>query len=280
MDYLHDFIVYLKSEKGLSCHTVEAYGRDIKSFLEKFSHPSCQNQIIQHLCQLKEQGYAASSIARALIALKVFCKFLLREKILEKEIAHAIDSPKLWQCLPEFLSIEEVEILLNSPQENSYKGARDKAILEVLYASGLRVSELCGLTLYSIDEEAVRVLGKGQKERLVPIGKKALKAVDHYLCFREAFKSDFLFLTQRGKPIDRITVWRMIKLYAKRAHIKKNISPHTLRHSFATHLLEMGADLRIIQEMLGHANIATTDRYTHVTAFRLQESFNKFHPRH
>src|SRR5262249_29447502 len=143
----------------------------------------------------------------------------------------------------------------------------------------LRVSELCSLTIYSVDDVSVKVFGKGGKERVVPIGKAALRAVDAYLGFREPFQSENLFLTQKGKVLDRSSVWRMVKRYAKEAGIAKSISPHTFRHSFATHLLEMGADLRIIQELLGHANIATTDRYTHVNISQLQESFAKFHPR-
>jgi integrase/recombinase XerD len=277
--HLDDFIAYLRSEKGLSPHSIEAYGRDIKGFVEKFSPPFCQEQIIQHLSFLKNQGYASSSIARALIALKVFCRFLFREEILEKDISHAIESPKLWQLLPEVLSMEEAERLLNLPFVGTDRGARDKAILELLYGSGLRVSELCDLTLYSVDEEGVKVLGKGGKERVVPIGKKALAAIDHYLGFRDRCPSERLFLSRRGKPLNRGAVWRIVKHYAKKAGIEKSVSPHTLRHSFATHLLEMGADLRVIQEMLGHANIATTDRYTHVSASHLQESFFKFHPR-
>jgi integrase/recombinase XerD len=276
---LTDFIAYLRSEKGLSPHSIEAYGRDIKGFLEKFSPPFHQDQLIQHLSVLKNKGYAAASITRALFSLKVFCRFLYREKILDQDVSQAIESPKLWQLIPEVLSMEEVELLLDTPPTQTYLGARDKAILEILYASGLRVSELCSLTLYSIDEEAVRVLGKGGKERVVPIGKKALDAIDHYLCLREQFQSEKLFLTRKGKPIERVGVWRMVKRYAKKAGIAKTISPHTLRHSFATHLLERGADLRVIQEMLGHANIATTDRYTHISASSLRESFTKFHQR-
>jgi len=279
MHALIDFLAYLRSEKGLSTHSIDAYRRDIEGFLKHFSLPIQQDKIIQHLSILKNQGYASSSMARALIAIKVFCRFLYREGVLEKDVSQTIESPKLWQLIPEVLTIEEVELLLSLPCVATYEGARDKAILEVLYASGLRVSELCSLTLYSVDDEAVKVLGKGGKERVVPIGKKALIAVDYYLCLREQFSVDKLFLTNKGKPINRSAVWRMVKHYAKKAGICKSISPHTLRHSFATHLLEMGADLRIIQEMLGHANIATTDRYTHVSPAHLQESFAKFHPR-
>lgn len=276
---LSDFIVYLRSEKGLAQNSIEAYGRDIGGFLEKFSSPFHQDQLIQHLSFLKAQGYASTSVARMLISLKVFFRFLYREKIIERDISQSMESPKLWQLIPEVLTLEEVERLLNAPSTQTYLGARDRAILEVLYASGLRVSELCGLTLYCVGDDALRVLGKGGKERVVPVGKKALNALDHYLCFRDQFSSERLFLSQKGKPLDRVAIWRMVKHYAKQGGIQKPISPHTLRHSFATHLLENGADLRVIQEMLGHASIATTDRYTHVTASRLHSSFSQFHPR-
>lgn len=280
MNYLIEFITYLRAEKGLSPHSIEAYERDLEAFLAIFSFPFSQEQIIQHLSNLKTKGYASSSISRSLIALKVFFRFLYREKVLAHDLSQTIETPKLWQLIPEVLSLEEVESLLQIPDTETFVGARDRAILELLYASGLRVSELCNLSLYDVDDHVVKVFGKGGKERIVPFGKEANLAIDHYLLhFRDRFGGDLLFLTQRGKPLHRITVWRMVKEYAKQAGIQKTISPHTLRHSFATHLLERGADLRVIQEMLGHANIATTDRYTHVSPSHLQAAFLKFHPR-
>lgn len=276
---LAEFLLYLQAEKGLSPLTIGAYKHDIEQFLLHNAPPLNQEQIIDHLATLKNKGYATATIARALIALKVFCRFLYRENIFEYDATQGLESPKLWQLIPEVLTLEEVEHLLHAPDPTHYLGARDQAILEVLYASGLRVSELCGLLLYSVDDTAIKVFGKGGKERVIPIGAKALTAIDHYLCFREQFSSEHLFLTRKGRPLHREGIWRMVKRYAKEAKINKSISPHTLRHSFATHLLENGADLRIIQEMLGHSNIATTDRYTHVSASHLQESFNKFHPR-
>ncbi len=279
MNHLADFIAYLRSEKGLSPHSIEAYERDVRLFLEHYSYSV--EDVIAHLSDLKARGYASSSIARTLIAIKVFFRFLFRENILEKNLSLMLETPKLWQLVPEVMSQAEVLRLLETPNRETFSGARDRAILEVLYASGLRVSELCALSLYSIDESSVKVFGKGGKERVVPIGRAALEAVDHYLVsFRDRFEGDALFVTQRGKPIDRVGVWKMIKHYAKAAGIQKTVSPHTLRHSFATHLLDHGADLRVIQDMLGHASIATTDRYTHVSQARLQEAFSKFHPRH
>lgn len=276
---LPDFIAYLRSEKGLSPHTIEAYGCDIEAFLNKGYGLDVEG-VIRHLSDLHSLGLASSSIARKLISLKVYLRFLFREKILHQNVSALLETPKLWQLIPEVMTQAEVTRLLESPDTKTFHGARDRAILEVLYGSGLRVSELCALTLYSIDERSVKVFGKGGKERMVPIGKEALKAVDHYLLlFRDQFQSESLFVTQNGKQIDRIAIWRMIKSYAKKAGIQKNISPHTLRHSFATHLLDHGADLRVIQEMLGHTHIATTDRYTHITPGRLQAAFAKFHPR-
>lgn len=279
MELLADFITYLRSEKGLALASIEAYERDIRSFLQNNASPFTQSQIIQHLSSLKRKGYASASIARSLFALKVFFRFLYRERVIESDPSHALDSPKLWQLIPAVLTIEEVERLLAAPDTHDFMGVRDRAVLEVLYASGLRVSELCSLTVYMVDDACIRVLGKGGKERLVPLGKKALSAVDSYLNYRDHLTSEFLFLTLKDKPLDRIAVWKLVKTYAKKAEITKSISPHTLRHSFATHLLEMGADLRIIQEMLGHASIATTDKYTHVSTSHLQDSFSKFHPR-
>ncbi len=181
------------------------------------------------------------------------------------------------------MSSHEVDRLLAAPDENTPEGLRDKAILEVLYACGLRVSEACSLKIYDVDDNFIKVCGKGGKERTVPIGRAALKAVDKYLSrcrVDTGGEGDHqFFVTSRGKPIDRIFVWKMIKKYALQANISKNISPHTLRHSFATHLLDNGADLRVIQELLGHASISSTDRYTHVSRKHLITSFEKFHPR-
>lgn len=287
--HIADFLSYLLTEKGLSDNTNAAYGRDISAFAKSLNTQGVkdfssveQTHIIAFLSDLKIAQYAITSICRALIAIKVLFRFLKREEIVPQDVSLHLETPKLWQLIPEVLSQDEVERLLAQPDDTNSYGARDKAIIEVLYASGLRVSELCGLQIYDVDENFVRVKGKGQKERLVPIGKKALAAVDHYLvCYRDHYDSQYqpaLFVTRTGRPIDRITVWAMIKDYAKSAGIIKNISPHTLRHSFATHLLDHGADLRIIQEMLGHANISSTDRYTHVSRSHLQEAFQKYHP--
>jgi integrase/recombinase XerD len=285
-----DFLDYIGSEKGLAKNTIEAYSRDIHafcSFLQTIHIAAytevTQEHVVQFLSYLKSMDYASSSISRTLIALKVLFRFLKRENHIPLDITHCLDTPKLWQLIPEVLTCQEVERLLEQPDDKTLIGARDKAVLEVLYASGLRVSELCHLCIYSVDDHFVRVLGKGSKERLVPIGSKAIAAIDHYLgkyrTDKETDRHQKLFLTKTGKAMDRVAIWRMIKIYAKQAKIEKNISPHTIRHSFATHLLDNEADLRIIQEMLGHASINSTDRYTHVSKKRLQASFEAFHPR-
>ena len=194
-----------------------------------------------------------------------------------------LESPKLWQLIPEVLTLEEIDSLLASPNIKLTSGIREKAVIELLYASGLRVSELVSLSLYDVDDGFVRVKGKGGKERLVPIGQKALQAIDVYLtAVRDRFKSEtenHLFLNAKGKPMDRIQIWRMIKRLAKKAGLARPLSPHTLRHSFATHLLERGADLRVIQEFLGHSNIKTTDRYTHISNQQIKEAFYRCHNR-
>jgi integrase/recombinase XerD len=290
LNLVNDFLAYLGSEKGLAQNTLIAYRRDIEMFLSLLkecgiSSMDCvqEEDLIVFLSALKSKNYATSSICRAIVAIKMLFRFLKREKVVEKDIAMHLDSPRMWQLIPEVLTVAEVEDLMRTPHMNSFLGARDKAILQVIYASGLRVSEVCSLNLQDVDDHIVRVRGKGGKERIVPIAKSAVDAVDHYLIHYRQYageeKTVPLFVSEKGKRIDRTLVWKRIKLYAKLAGIKKEISPHTLRHSFATHLLENGADLRIIQEMLGHSNISTTDRYTHISQRHLVEAFKAFHPR-
>lgn len=284
-DLVDEFIAYLASEKGASQHTISGYSRDTIGFIRYLetvhvnSFQTLKRQhIVDYLSLLKKKDYASSTIYRALMAIKMLLRFLKRENIIYTNAAHSLDTPKLWQLIPEVLTLDEIDLLLQAPDDSSI-GIRDKAILEVLYASGLRVSELLGLKIHDVDDTFVRVMGKGRKERVVPIGKKAICAIDNLLCLRHEVKSDYIFLSKTNKPLDRTSVWRRIKHYAKQVGIQKPISPHTLRHSFATHLLENGADLRIIQEMLGHATISSTDRYTHVSQKRLKEAFVAFHPR-
>lgn len=287
---IDDLMSYLAAERGLSPHTVEAYGRDTMRFAQWLQDRGqvnyadvCHGDIVSFLADLQSQDYASASVCRALMALKVLFRFLKREQLIPANIALLLESPKLWQLIPEVLNSDEIALLLSAPDRGTAAGARDYAILEVLYGSGLRVSELCGLHLNDVTDTFVRVMGKGRKERLVPLGRLAVTALDDYLArFRgqqDEGDNPPLFISRSGQKMDRIAIWRAIKSYARQAGISKNISPHTLRHSFATHLLDNGADLRIIQEMLGHANIASTERYTHVSKARLQQAFRSFHPR-
>lgn len=287
MNNLKDaFLDYIRSEKGLSSHTIEAYGRDISLFALFLKGKGWKEvaslDILSFLESLQTKNYANATICRMLVALKVFFRFLKKEGEIPLDLSTYFDTPKLWQLIPEVLTIEEVDALLAQPKSEDALGSRDRAILELLYATGMRVSELCQLKIQDLSDTFVKVVGKGKKERLIPVGKKAIEAVDHYLLHhRGEVKEEGspLFVSPRGKPIHRITVWNRVKIYAKSAGIGKSISPHTLRHSFATHLLENGADLRLIQDMLGHEDIGTTDRYTHVTGNRLKTAFKNFHPR-
>ncbi|GAB4193414.1 MAG: site-specific tyrosine recombinase XerD [Simkaniaceae bacterium] len=288
--YLLEFIHYIQTERGLARNTALAYFSDLSFFIHFFS-----KQKISLLPTLSEESFAgffsflqekklsSSSIARMFMSIKVFFRFLQKEKYVQENIIAKFESPAAWQIIPEILSYKEVDRLLAQPDADTFIGARDKAVFEVFYATGIRVSELCGLSLYDIGDDSVRVKGKGGKERIVPIGPAAIEAVDHYLAhFYPQDKRDGrppLFLTVRRKRIERTLVWRQMKFYAKQAGIEKNISPHTLRHSFATHLLENGADLRVIQEMLGHSHISTTERYMHISDRALQNAFASFHPR-
>ncbi len=285
-DTLKEWIDYLRSERGLSPHTITAYQHDIEQF-HAFApveiNQLSKQHIIDYLSYLQSRELAFSSRSRALFAIKVFFRFLKREEKINTNVAQYIESPKLWKLLPDVLSVEEMFNLLKAPDTSIEKGARDKAILELLYATGMRVSELCGLNFYGVEETCVKVMGKGSKERLIPVGKSAIDAIDHYIThFRnqcEEGRERPLFVSIKGSRMNRTEVWKMVKEYAKELKIEKNIFPHIFRHSFATHLLDRGADLRVIQELLGHSSIGTTDRYTHVSASGLQQSFERFHNR-
>jgi len=288
--WMDDFLSYLASEKGLSSNTLQAYGSDLTAFLayiETFGTLNVfairKEVIIEFLAKRQKEGMASSSLARILVAIKMFCRFLKREKVIAVNEADFLESPKIWQLIPEVLTVQEVQKLLELPDVTTFFGSRDRAILEILYASGLRVSEVCSLNIYDVGEESIRVQGKGGKERIVPIASFSLQIVDSYL---SSFRSHFpqkeetaLFLTTKGSRIHRQEIWALVKRYSKEMGLTKEVSPHTLRHCFATHLLENGADLRIIQEMLGHSHIATTDRYTHISQKHLSDAFAKFHPR-
>jgi integrase/recombinase XerD len=234
----------------------------------------------------KDKGLAANSVARRLAAIKSFYRFLVRERILKADPSSLIDSPKLWKKIPDALSINEVAALLEEPNIRQQQGIRDRAILEALYATGMRVSEAVNLKKDNVNLEVgfLRCIGKGNKERVIPLGKKAITSLERYLTIArpqllKGKTSEYLFLNRFGKRISRQSLWKIIKRYARQAGIKKPIWPHILRHSFATHLLERGADLRSVQEMLGHSNISTTQIYTHINKDRLKTIHKMFHPR-
>jgi integrase/recombinase XerD len=278
MGHLESFIIYLASERGLSKSTLNVYSSDITLFYRTVNGKVDRESLTFFFLELRRLGYASSSICRMSITLRIYFRFLKEERIMEEDLAQFLASPRVWSLIPDVLTQQEVERMLGSVNLSNDQGLRDRSILEFLYASGIRVSELCGLNLSDVDDTQIRIKGKGGKERIVPLAKRAVSALDCYLAKRNDSSSS-LFLGPRGKRIDRFTVWRLIKKYTKLAGVEKVVSPHTLRHSFATHLLENGADLRIIQELLGHANIATTDRYTHISKSHLRRSFDAFHPR-
>ena len=292
-EYLELFLDYLNAERGLSPNTVSSYANDLKKYFRfllsngiKHISQIEKTHIINFIEKERTQGSALSSIARRLSSLKSFHRFLLREKIVRIDPSSTIESPRLWKKIPQVLDAKEVERLLSSPNIRKPRGLRDKAILELLYASGLRVSELGSLRVRDVNLEVgfIKVRGKGGKERLVPLGDVALHFLKRYIeevrpkLLRNK-SSDFLFISSFKKNLSRQSIWKMIKSYIKKARIKKEVSPHTLRHSFATHLIERGADLRSVQEMLGHSNISTTQLYTHINKVRLKEIYRKFHPR-
>ncbi|MDD2866238.1 MAG: site-specific tyrosine recombinase XerD [Candidatus Omnitrophota bacterium] len=286
------FLDYLSVERGLSKNTILAYRSDLKDytgFLEavakKSVSASSREDIRDFMLHQKDKGLSVNSISRALAALRMFYRFLAREKLIKSDVSSYIDSPKLWKKIPDVLNLDEVERLIEAPDLNSPQGIRDRAILEVMYATGMRVSEVAGLRVADLNADVgfVRCLGKGKKERIVPLGTKAVAAVARYLekVRPRLAKSGVqeLFLNRSGRKISRVSLWKLIKGYARKARIKKPIRPHILRHSFATHLLERGADLRSVQEMLGHANISTTQIYTHINKDRLRSIHKMYHPR-
>ncbi len=285
MQHQEEFLFLLATEKGLSPHTVAAYKRDLSAFashlkgkdLSSLSH----QDLLSFLEDLQQQKYASSTIARMTISLRLFFRFLQSEGKISKEQHFEIDCPKIWQSIPDILSFEEIQILFSLIDISLVEGKRDRAIIELLYSAALRVSEICSLNLFDVDDKQIKVKGKGGKERIVPISKTTIPILNDYLECRPDSQENNppLFLTPRGKRIDRFFVFHLIKDLQERAKLTKNISPHTLRHSAATHLLENGADIRIIQEILGHAHISTTERYTHISKTHLKEALLRCHPR-
>lgn len=292
---IKDFIHYLLVEKGLSKNTLISYERDLKGYIHYIQSVENMNslqevqrfQIVHFLGFLKDQGKSSKTIARHIASIRSFHQFLLREKVVDHDPSVHIDRPKLEKSLPKVLSLKEVEKLLDFPKANDHYGMRDKAMLELLYATGIRVSELIGLNIEDahLTMGFVRCIGKGNKERIIPLGKTAADAIQKYLdegrpqFVSKKYTDKALFLNHHGKRLTRQGFWKILKRLTAEAGIVKELTPHTLRHSFATHLLENGADLRAVQEMLGHADISTTQIYTHVTKTRLKDVYSQFHPR-
>jgi integrase/recombinase XerD len=290
-DIIRLFIQYLSVEKGLSPNTQQAYNLDLMKFTfflkkEKISWFAVKEEdLIKFIHHTSRSGLSARSLARMISSLRSFYRFLILDGFLEINPAANLSSPKIWLNLPKLLSIDEVEQLINEPDLDKKKGKRDRAMLELLYATGLRVSELTQLRLKDINlEEGFLICrGKGGKERIVPLGRQAGQSVRNYLDTARPLllkeTTDLLFISSWGRAFTRQGFWKMLKGYAQKAGLEKKISPHVLRHSFATHMLERGADLRSVQLMLGHSQITTTQIYTHVGRKRLREVYDKFHPR-
>lgn len=290
---VENFLDFISYEKGLSKNTQLSYKNDLLKFInylyqKNFANFNSlkRNDIRDYLFKLKSDGLKSSSIARQIVSIKKFFEYLLNEGLISEDPSALINSPKIWKTIPETLSVNEVSLLLSYVSNiKKYRHAfRDKVIIELAYACGLRVSEIVNLQINSIyfEESYIQVTGKGQKDRLIPVNKTTLSMIDEYInTERTKFSanSNFLFISQHKKPLTRQRIWQIIKLHIRNAGIIKNVSPHTLRHSFATHILENGGSLRAIQEMLGHSNISTTEIYTHIEKNRLKNIHEKFHPR-
>ena len=289
---IHGFLQHLQVERGLAANTLAAYGQDLakfSAFLRARRRDLAdigRDDIIEFMARLYRQKISSRSVSRHLVTLRVFSRYALAEGWIAEDPTLNLESPQIWKSLPTFLSLQQVEALLKQPDPAKPLGARDAAMLEVLYSTGLRVSELVGLRLSDVDMDSgcARCIGKGNKERLVPLGRKALQALRRYLegsrpVLLRGRSSPFLFLNVRGSRMSRVGFWKMLKAYGRRADLPAKLSPHKLRHSFATHLLERGADLRSVQMLLGHADISTTQIYTHVTQERLRKIYKAHHPR-
>lgn len=282
--YIGKFLTYLEIEKNASPHTITNYGTDLRAFRDFLKGTAIEKvdtlTARRFLAHLKEKGHAKRTIARKLATLRSFFKFLSREGYLKSNPISVTSSLKLDKKLPVFLDVNKIAQLIESPGKNDLLGLRDGAILETLYSTGIRVSELVSLDIERVDfiGGVIKVFGKGKKERITPIGEGALGAIKEYLAKRP-LKSRAVFLNRRGGRLKEGGIRRLLGKYIRKLSLKENISPHTLRHSFATHLLDRGADLRSVQELLGHMNLSTTQIYTHVTTERLKSAYDKAHPR-
>ncbi len=292
--FLREYLAHLKLERNLSENTILSYKNDLASFIHyvsdlKVTDPSEVNtdHIIQFFKTLKDLGLSGTSAARYFSSLKGFFSYLIKNDYIDKNPIDKITAPKLSKKLPGVLNISEIDLILSKPAVNDKLGLRDKAMLELFYACGTRVSELIHLKLSDLflKDEIIRVLGKGSKERLIPIGSSAIFWIEEYLkksrplLLKKNKSENYLFLNSRGTKLSRMGVWKIVERYVKEANVIKEVHPHTFRHSFATHLLEGGADLRAVQEMLGHADISTTQIYTHIDRDYIKQVHKQFHPR-
>lgn len=294
-DALDDYLHFLRVERQLAANTLVSYERDLKSYIQYLKEVEQLDSlrkverihILNHLRHLKETTKTSRTVARHISSIRSFHQFLIRERVVDNDPTVHLEMPQMDKKLPNVLSIEEVDALMQAPALDKANGIRDQAMLELLYASGMRVSECINLDMDDVNLTMgfVRCFGKGGKERIIPLGKSALKACQAYLengrhnLLKAGEKTDALFINQRGKRLTRQGFWKLLKQHAQKAGIQKELTPHTLRHSFATHLIENGADLRAVQEMLGHADISTTQIYTHVSKTRLKDVYSQFHPR-
>ena len=292
---LAEYIIYLKIERGLSANTVTSYKRDIEKYLTFLMEKKIiqldevsRFEILDFLQTLRQSGAADNSIIRMVSSLRKFHQYLKRESIVSDDPMQLIDTPKKASTLPKAISPQAVEQLLEAPDTTTPLGVRDRTILELMYATGLRISELVNLKLSDMHLTMgfIQTMGKGEKERIIPLGEIASQWLDHYLDGARVYlqdqsaeTSEYVFLNSRGKGLSRQGIWKKVKQLALEAGIDQNVTPHTLRHSFATHLLENGADLRMVQELLGHADISTTQIYTHITKTRLKQVYSDYHPR-
>ncbi|QTJ37192.1 site-specific tyrosine recombinase XerD [Dolosigranulum pigrum] len=292
---LAEYIIYLKIERGLSANTVTSYKRDIEKYLTFLMEKKITQldevsrfEILDFLQTLRQSGAADNSIIRMVSSLRKFHQYLKRESIVSDDPMQLIDTPKKASTLPKAISPQAIEQLLEAPDTTTPLGVRDRTILELMYATGLRISELVNLKLSDMHLTMgfIQTMGKGEKERIIPLGEIASQWLDHYLDGARVYlqdqsaeTSEYVFLNSRGKGLSRQGVWKKVKQLALEAGIDQNVTPHTLRHSFATHLLENGADLRMVQELLGHADISTTQIYTHITKTRLKQVYSDYHPR-
>ena len=288
---LREFLNFCRIEKGLAANSIEAYQRDLERYgaFCSASEPGCipaRETLHLYLNSLYRAGISGRSVARHLASIRSYYAFLLQESRIEADPTENIPTPKQWQNIPKFLNRDQIEALIAAPDKSRPTGLRDFAMLELLYATGLRVSELCTLRMTDLEAQfgVLRITGKGNKQRLVPVGRPALEAVDQWIQMgRKALlkqrASPYLFVTARGGAMTRQMFWTLLKGYGRKAGIFYHLTPHVLRHSFATHLLEGGADLRSVQAMLGHADISTTQVYTHVMRSRLRNTVDEHHPR-